>query len=327
MSAALRFISWRCAIGLVAGLVAFATPAVAENYPSRPVRIIVGQAAGSTADIAARLMGQWLSERLGQQFIIDNRPGAGQNIGAEAAIHSAPDGYTLLLSTTANATNTTLYDNLSFNFIRDTTPVGGVLWSPNVMEVNPAIPAKTVFDFIAYAKANPGKISFASGGIGTTPHLAGELFMMMTGVKMLHVSYRGTTPALADLIGGQVQVMFDALPPSIGYIKQGTLRALAITSATSSPSLPDLPTLGSSVPGYAVMSWAALVAPAQTPADIVTTLNKEINEGLADPALDDKLARLGALPMVMTPAELGKLIADDTAKWAKVIKSAGIKAE
>jgi tripartite-type tricarboxylate transporter receptor subunit TctC len=312
---------------LLAGLFSIGAASAQSDYPSHPVRIIVGQAPGSTVDIAARLIGQWLSERLGQQFIIDNRPGAGQNIGTEAALHSAPDGYTLLASTTANTGNASVYRHLNFNFIRDSEAIAGVLRVPQVVEVNPNVPAKTIAEFIAYAKANPGKIVLASGGNGTTPHLAGELFMAMTGVKMLHVPYRGTTPALNDLIAGQVQVMFDALPPSLGFIKAGQLRALAVTTTTRSPALPDIPTVTETVPGYDVSSWVAIVAPAHTPVEIVTRLNKEINSALADPAMIAKLDALGAAPMAMTPPELDKFIAAETEKWAKVVAFAGVSAE
>jgi tripartite-type tricarboxylate transporter receptor subunit TctC len=312
---------------LVGGLVSIGAAAAQSDYPSHPVRIIVGQAPGSTVDIAARLIGQWLSEHMGQQFIIDNRPGAGQNIGTEAALHSAPDGYTLLASTTANTGNASVYRHLNFNFIRDAEAIAGVLRVPQVVEINPNVPAKTIAEFIAYGKANPGGIVMASGGNGTTPHLAGELFMAMTGIKMLHVPYRGTTPALSDLIAGQVQVMFDALPPSLGFIRAGQLRALAVTTTKRSPALPDTPTVIETLPGYDVSSWVAIVAPAHTPAEIVARLNKEINSALADPAMIAKLDDLGATSMAMTPAELEKFIVDETQKWAKVVETAGISAE
>jgi tripartite-type tricarboxylate transporter receptor subunit TctC len=312
---------------LVGGLVSIGAACAQSDYPSHPVRIIVGQAPGSTVDIAARLIGQWLSQRFGQQFIIDNRPGAGQNIGTEAALHSAPDGYTLLASTTANTGNASVYRHLNFNFIRDAEAIAGVLRVPQVVEINPNVPAKTIAEFIAYGKANPGGIVMASGGNGTTPHLAGELFMAMTGIKMLHVPYRGTTPALSDLIAGQVQVMFDALPPSLGFIRAGQLRALAVTTTKRSPALPDTPTVIETIPGYDVSSWVAIVAPAHTPADIVGRLNKEINSALADPAMIAKLDDLGATSMAMTPAELEKFIVDETQKWAKVVETAGISAE
>ena len=312
---------------LVGSLLLLGQAAAQSSYPSRPVRIIVSQAPESTVDIAARLIGQWLSQRLGQQFIVDNRPGAGQNIGTEAALHSPPDGYTLLAATTANTGNASVYSNLKFNFIRDSAPVAGILRVPNVVEVNPSVPAKTIAEFIAYGKANPDKIVLASGGNGTTPHLAGELFMVMTGIKMLHVPYRGTTPALNDLLSGQVQVMFDALPPSLGFIKGGQLRALAVTTAKRSPALPDVWTVNETVPGYDVSSWTGVVAPANTPAEVIARLNKEINSALADPNIIAKLTDLGAAPMAMTPVEFGKFITDETEKWAKVVKFAGIKAE
>jgi tripartite-type tricarboxylate transporter receptor subunit TctC len=275
--------------------------------------------------MTARLLGQWLSERLGQQFIIDNRPGAGQNIGAEAALRSPPDGYTLLYATTANTINASLYDKLSFNFVRDSAPIAGSIRQSNVMVVNPSLAAKSVPDFIAYAKANPGKINMASSGNGTTPHLSGELFKAMTGVEMLHVPYRGSTPALTDLIGGRVQVMFDVLGSSIGHVKSGGLRALAVTTAARSPALPDVPTVGEFVAGYEVSSWSGFVAPTGTPVAVINTLNKEMTAALADPKVAARLAELGGEPMPMTPAEFGKLIANETEKWAKVIEAAKIK--
>ena len=297
----------------------------AQSYPSRPVRIIVALPAGSSPDIVARLMAAWLSERLGEQFIIDNRPGANGNVGTESAIRSAPDGYTLLLAIASNAVNATLYQNLNFNFVRDTAPVAGIVRIPHVMEVHPSIPAETVPEFIAYAKANPGKLNMASGGIGGTPHVAGELFKMMAGVDMLHVPYRGNPRP--DLLGGQVQVMFDTLPASIGFIRTGKLRALAVTTATRLDVLPNIPALAEFLPGYEASSWQGLAAPQSTPGEIVETLNKAINAGLADAKIRAELAHLGAVPMPMTPAEFGKFIADEVEKWAKVIKFAGIKAE
>jgi tripartite-type tricarboxylate transporter receptor subunit TctC len=284
---------------LAAGAVALPTVsriALAQTYPTRPVRIIVGFPAGGAADIVGRLMAQWLSERLGQQFIVDNRPGAGTNIAAEAVVRAAPDGYTLLWITTANASNATLYDKLNFNFIRDIAPVANINGLPFVMEVNPSFPAKTVPQFIAYAKANPGEINMASNGIGGIPHLAGELFTMMAGVNMLHVPYRGDAPALTGLLGGQVQVYFSTLPGSIGYIKAGNLRALAVTSATRSDALPDIPTVGEFVPGYEASAWQGIGAPKNTPVEIVDKLNKEINAALADPKIKSRLADLGACP-------------------------------
>ena len=297
----------------------------AQTYPARPVRIIVGLAAGGAPDIVARLMGQWLSERLGQQFIVENRPGAASNIATEVVVRAAADGYTLLLAIASNAINTTLYDNLSFNFIRDIAPVAGLVGVPNVMEVNPSVPAKTVPEFIAYAKANPGRLNMASAGVGGTPHVAGELFKAMAGVDMVHVPYRGNPRP--DLLGGQVQVMFDTLPASIEYIRTGKLRALAVTTSARSPALPDLPTVGEFLPGYEASGWQGIGAPKSTPDAIVEKLNKAINAGLADAKIKAQLANLGAIPMPMTPAEFGKLIADETEKWAKVIQAANVKPE
>lgn len=312
---------------LFAGMLSIGPAAAQVDYPSHPVRIIVGQAPGSTVDIAARLIGHWLSQRLGQQFVVENHPGAGQNIGTEVALHSAPDGYTLLAATTANTGNASVYPHLDFNFIRDSEAVAGILRVPNVVEVNPDVPAQTIAEFIAYGKANPGRIIMGSGGNGTTPHLAGELFMAMTGIKLLHVPYRGTTPALNDLLADRVQVMFDALPPSLGFIKSGQLRALAVTTKTRSPELPTVRTVSETVPGYDVSSWTGMVAPAGTPSSIVKRLNKEINSALAEPTFIANLKELGATPMVMTSAEFEKLITDETEKWAEVVKFAGIRPE
>jgi tripartite-type tricarboxylate transporter receptor subunit TctC len=311
----------------VAALPAVSRFAWAQTYPSRPVRIIVGFPAGGSGDILTRLMGQWLSDRLGQQFIIENRPGAGSNIAAEAVVKAAPDGYTLYLSSSPNAISATLYDNLNFNFIRDIAPVASISISPLVMEVNPSVPAKTVPEFVAYAKANSGKLNMASNGNGTTSHLAGELFKMMTGVNMLHVPYRGAAPALTDLIGGQVQVMFDIMASSIEHIRAGKLRALAVTTATRSEALPDVPTVGDFLLGYEANLWSGFGAPKNTPAEIVVKLNKEINAGLADPRMKARLADLGATVLALSPADFGKLIADDTEKWGKVIRAANIKPE
>jgi tripartite-type tricarboxylate transporter receptor subunit TctC len=310
-----------------AALSAAPPTARAQAYPSRPVHIILGFPAGGSSDVIARLMGQWLSERLHQPFIVDNRPGAGSNIGTEIAARANPDGYTLFWATSANAINATLYDNLNFNFIRDDRPVAGVFRVPNVLEVHPSVPVNTVPEFIAYAKANPGKLNFASGGIGATQHLAAELFKFMTGVDMRHVPYRGSAPALIDLISGQVQVMFDLVPASIGYIRAGKLRALAVTTATRSEALPDIPTIGEFVPGYEASTWNGVTVPKDTPAEIVDVLNKEINAGLADPNIKARLADLGATVLAGTPADFGKLVAEETEKWGNVIKSAGIKAE
>jgi tripartite-type tricarboxylate transporter receptor subunit TctC len=310
-----------------AALPAVSRIAKAQTYPTRPVRIIVGFAAGGGIDIIARLIGQSLSERLGQEFVIDNRPGAGGNIGTEAVVRAAPDGYTLLLAFSSNAINATLYEKLNFSFIRDIAPVAGVIRVPNVMLVNPSVPAKTVPEFIAYAKANPGKISMASGGIGTPGHVSGELFKMMAGVDMVLVPYRSGGPALTDLIAGQVQVMFPNTGASLEYVKAGKLRALAVTTAMRSEALPDLPTVAEFVPGYEASSWFGVGTPKATPAEIVEKLNKEINAGLADPRLKARLADLGGIALAGSPADFGKLIAEETEKWAKVIKFAGIKLE
>jgi tripartite-type tricarboxylate transporter receptor subunit TctC len=300
-------------------------PARALDYPTRPVHLIVGYPAGGTTDILARLVGQFLSERLGQQFIIDNRSGAGNNIGTEAVVNAAPDGYTLLLVNPANAINATLYEKLQFNFIRDITPVAGIIRVPNVMEVNPAVPVKTVAEFIAYAKANPGKVNMASSGNGTSIHVSGELFKMMTGVDMLHVPYRGSAPALTDLMGGQVQVLFDNMPSSVEYIKAGKLRPLAVTTAARSDALPGVPTVAETVPGYEASAWFGLGAPRGTPPEIVDTLNAAVNAGLADPKLKTRLADLGGSMLVGTPADFGKIIAEETEKWAKVVKFSGAR--
>ena len=317
---------------LVAGVAAAAPPllpriAKADTYPSKPVRIVVGFAPAGPNDISARLIGQWLSERLGQQFFVDNRPGAGSNIATDLVVRAAADGYTLLLVAPPAALNATLYDNLSYNFINDIAPVAGIVRVPEVMVVNPSVPAKTVPEFIAYAKANPGKVNYATAGNGSLPHVAGELFKTMTGLDLVRVGYRGGGPALIDVMGGQVQMMFEPTLSTIAYIKAGRLRALAVTSATRSPVLPEVPTLGESVPGYEATAWYGLGAPKQTPAEIVEKLNAQVNAGLSDPKLKERLADLGGDPMPMSPAEFGKLISDETKKWAEVIKSAGIKAE
>ncbi len=299
----------------------------AQAYPTRPVRLIVGVAAGGSADIVARLMGQWLSERLGQPFVIENRPGAGANIATETVVRAAPDGYTLLLVGPANTINATLYDKLSFNFIRDIAPVASFMRSPNIMEVHPSVPAKTIPEFIAYANANPGKVNMASAGSGTTNHLFGELFKLMTGVSIVHVPYRGAGPALTDLLGGQVQVMFDVMPSSIEYIRAGTLRALAVTAATRSEALPDIPAVSEFVPGYEASTWFGLGAPKNTPTEIIDNLNREINAGLTDPKIKARLGDLGATVFPRSPAEFGNLIADETEKWGKVVRVANIKPE
>ena len=315
---------------LIAGVIALpAAPhiATAQAYPTRPVRLIVGFAAGGSTDISARLIAQWLTERLGQTFVVENRGGAGSNIGTEEVVNAPPDGYTLLVGATANAINATLYNKLNFNFIRDTVPVAGIIRVPNVMEVNLSVPARSILEFIAYAKANPGKISMASGGVGASSHMSGELFKFMTGIDMVHVPYRGVAPALADLIGGQVQVMFDTMPNTIEYIKAGKLRALAVTTTTRNTAMPDLPTVAEFLPGYESSAWYGVSAPKGTPPDIVERLNREINAGLSDPKLSARLADLGGILIQGSSANFGKLIADETEKWAKVIKAANIKPE
>jgi len=310
-----------------AALLAVSRFAWAQAYPTRPVRIIVGFAPSGATDIMARLIGQWLSERLGQQFIVENRPGAASNIATEAVVNAPPDGYTLLVVTSVNAINATLYDKLSFNLIRDIAPVASIHREPFLVEVNPSVPVKTVPELIAYAKANPANINMASAGIGSGNHIAGELFKMMTGVTFVHVPYRGAGPALVDLLGGQVQVMFATMSSSIEYVRSGKLRALAVTTATRSPVLPDIPTVAEFVPGYESSFWTGVGAPKNTPAEIVDNLNKEINAALADPKLKARLAELGATALPGSPADFGRLIADETEKGAKVVKFAGVKAD
>jgi tripartite-type tricarboxylate transporter receptor subunit TctC len=310
-----------------AATLALSRTARAQAYPSRPIRLIVGFPAGGPTDITARVMAQWLSERLGQQIVIENRAGAGSNLAVEAAINAPPDGYTLLLVGATNAINATLYEKLNFNFIRDIAPVAGIIRVPLIMEVHPSVPAKTVAEFIAYAKANPGKINMGSGGIGTTLHVSGELFKMMAGVDMLHVPYRGAGPMLTDLLGGQVQVGFDPMPSSIGYVKAGQLRPLAVTTATRSEALPDVPIVADFVPGYEASTWYGVGAPKSTPADIVDRLNKEINAGLADPKLKARLTDLGGIMLTGSAAEFAAFIGEETEKWAKVVKFSGAKAE
>jgi tripartite-type tricarboxylate transporter receptor subunit TctC len=297
----------------------------AQAYPTRQVRIIVPFAPAGTTDITARLMGQWLSERLGQTFVIENRPGAGSNIGTEAVVRAPPHGYTLLLVGASAAINATLYENLKFNFVRDTTPVAGINSIPQIMNVNSSFPAKTVPEFIAYAKANPGKINMASSGSGTATHLSGELFKMMAGVDMVHVPYRGGAPALTDLLSGQVQVMFDLIPTSIEYVRSGKLRALAVTTARHSELLPYLPTVGDFVPGYEASAWQGISAPKNTPAEIVNKLNRETNAAFVDPKMKARLAELGTTPMLFTPAEFGSFVKAESEKWAKVVKFSGAK--
>ena len=299
----------------------------AQTYPTRPVHIIVGFSAGSTSDILARLMGQWLSERLGQPFVIENRTGASGNIATEAVVRAPPDGYTLLLLGSNHAINSTLFDNLNFNFIRDIVPVASIMRISGVMEENLSVPAKTVPEFIAYAKANPGKITMASAGNGTVTHVAGELFKMMTGVDMTHIPYRGAPPALTDLLGGQVQVMFDNVPTSLEYIRAGKLRPLAVTAVTRLDVLPDVPPLGDFVPGYETSLWQGIGAPKNTPTEVIDKLNTEINAALANPAMRAKLRDLGATVLPLSSADFGKLIAEETEKWGKVVKFAGLKPE
>ena len=311
----------------VAGVGAVTRNARAQSYPTRPVHIVVGFPPGQAADISARLLGQWLSERLGQSFIIDNRPGAASTIATEQVVHASPDGYTLLYVVASNYINATLKANLPYNFIRDIEPVGSITRSSLVVEVNPSVPVKSIPEFIAYAKANPGKLNMASGGIGNSTHLAGELFKMMTGINMFHVPYRGSAPALSDLISGQVQVMFDLMASSIGYIRAGQLRALAVTAAQRSEALPELPTVGDFVPGYEASTVGGIGAPKRTPTEIVNKLNTEINAALADPNLRSRYAALGSKPLPMSPIEFGKLIAAETDKWGNVIRFAGIEPE
>jgi len=315
---------------LAAGIAALPTlsrTARAEGYPTRPVRLVAGFAPGGGNDITARLVGQWLSEHLGQPIVIENRPGAATNVATEAVVNAAPDGYTLLFVPPTAAINATLYEKLNFNFIRDFAPIAGIIRIPDVMVVNPSVPARTVREFIAYAKANPGKINFASPGIGTTVHLSGELFKMMTGVDMVHVAYKGSAPSLTDLIGGQVQVSFATMPAAIEFVRTGKLRALAVTTATRSAALPDVPTVGEFVPGYEVSSWYGISARKGTPAEFIDKINKEINAGLADATMKGRLADLGGTTIAGSPDDFGKLVADETEKWAKVIRAANIKPE
>jgi tripartite-type tricarboxylate transporter receptor subunit TctC len=310
-----------------AALAAVSPIAWGQDYPSRPVRIIVGFSAGGAPDILARLMGQWLSERLGQQFVVENRTGAGSNVATEAVAHAPADGHTLLLASMGNAVNVSLYEKLNYEFMRDIAPVAGISREPLGMEVHPSFPARTVAEFISYAKANPGKINYASAGNGTSLHMAGELLKMMTGVAMVHVPYRGSAPGLTDLLGGQVQMMFSPLPPSIEYVRTGKLRALATSGAARSPALPDVPTVGEIVPGYEATAWYGIAAPRNTPAEIVEKLNREINAGLADSKLKARLAELGSSPFIGSPSDFGKHLAAETEKWGKVVKAANIKPE
>ena len=321
-----RFLS-RVLFGFVCLSLLIVADARALDYPTRTARIIVAYPPGGATDILARLFANWLSEKLNQQFIVENRPGAGNNIGTEVVVKSPPDGYTFLLVNTANTINTSLYKKLSFNFVRDVAPVAGFVRVPNVMEVNTSVPAKTVAEFIAYAKANPGKVNMASSGNGTSIHLSGELFKMMTGVNMPHVPYKGSAPALVDLMGGHVQVIFDNMPSSISQIKAGRIRALAVTTATRSPELPDVPTVGDTVPGYEASAFFGLGAPAGTPKEIIDLVNKQINGALKDPVMLKKLADLGGIPMPGTAADFGKVIVDETAKWEKVVHAANLSVD
>jgi tripartite-type tricarboxylate transporter receptor subunit TctC len=310
-----------------AALPAVARFAMAQTYPSRPVRIVVGFPAGGTSDIVARVLGQWLAERVGQQFFIENRPGAGSNLATEAVARATPDGYTLLLIGGANTINATLFDKLSFDFLRDIAPIASVFETPLVVEVNPSVPVNTIQEFITYAKTNPGKLNFATPGVGTPPHVAGELFKMTAGVNLVHVPYRGTGPMLTDLIGGQVQVAFDPLPASIEHIRAGKLHALAVTTASRSEALPNIPSAGEYVPGYVASNWYGFAAPRNTPPEIIGRLNAEINAALSDPKIKARLIELGGTPLASSPVDFAKFVTDDTAKWAKVIRAANIKPE
>jgi len=314
-------------LGAAVALPAASPIAAAETYPNRPVLLIIGYPPGGSADITARLVAQWLAERLGQPFVIENRPGAGTNLATEAAVRAAPDGYTLFLVAPANAINATLYDKLNYNFIRDIAPVAGLIRFPNVVVVHPSVPAKTIPEFIAYAKANPGKLNMASSGNGSTIQMSGELFKMLTGVNLVHVPYRGGAPALTDLLGGQVQVMFDNLPTSAEYVKSGKLRGLAVTSTARSEVLPDLPTVNEFVPGYEASAWYGIGVPKETPAEIIDKLNKVINAILADPASKARFSELGASLLPGSPVDFGKFVAQETEKWAKVVKFCGAKAD
>ncbi len=319
-----RFLQLACG---AAALPALPRAALAQAYPARPVRLMVGFAAGQAIDILARLIGQSVSERLGQQFIVENRPGAGGNIAVDVVVRAPPDGYTLLVIGANNAINSTLYEKLTFDFARDIVPVASIYRVTQVMVVNPSFPAKTIPEFIAYAKANPGKINFASASTGSVAHVTGELFKMMTGINMQHVPYRGAPPALTDLIAGQVDVMFDNLPSSIEHIRAGRLRPLGVSSKARWDGLPDVPTIGDTVPGFETSAWAGIGAPKGTPADVIEKLNKEIAAGLADPKIKARILELGGTPLTSSPAEFGKLIADESAKWGKVVKFSGAKAE
>ena len=319
-----QFLKLAAVVAAAAAVPQFAS---ALDYPTRPVRIIAGFAAGGGVDVTARLIGQWLTDRLGQSFVIENRPGAGGNIGTEAVVNAAPDGYTLLLATVPNAVNASLYEKLNFNFIRDIVPVAGVIRVPMVILLNPSVPAATVAEFISYAKANPDKVNMASAGNGSAPHMAGELFKMMAGVNLVHVPYRGQGPALTDLLGGQVQVLFAATPGTTEYITTGKLRALAVTSASRAEMLPELRTVAEFVPGYEASQWYGIGVPRNTPVEIVDKLNKEINAAIADPAMKARFAAIGGEPLPGSAAEFGKLISEETEKWGRVVRAAGIKPE
>src|SRR5215470_15439302 len=324
----MRF-SRRRFLQLAAGSAAIPAPRIAraQSYPSRPVRIIVGFAAGGAPDILARLFGQWLSERLGQPFIIENRTGAGGNVATEAVVQAPADGHTLLVTSVGNAVNATLFEKLSYNFLRDTTPVAGISREPLGMEVHPSFPAKTGSELIAYAKSNPGKINYGSAGVGSSLHMAGELFKLMAGVELVHVPYRGSPPALTDVLAGELQLMFSPLPPSIEYVRTGRLRALAVTTAARSQALPDVPVIADFVPDYEASAWYGIGAPAKTPPDTIVRLNAEINAGLADEKLKVRLTELGSVPFVLTPSQFGKHLVAETDKWSKVVHAANIKAE
>ena len=313
-------------LALLAAL-AVAGPARAADYPTRPVKWIVPYPPAGTTDVLARIVAQWLTEKMGQPFVVENKPGAGNNLGVEAVVNAPPDGYTMLLVNPANGINATLYKNLSFNFMRDIAPVAGLVRTPNVMEVTNSLPVQSVQEFIAYCKANPGKLNMASSGSGTSVHLSGELFKFMTGCDMVHVPYKGAGPALTDLIGGQVHVLFDNLPSSVGHIKGGKVRALAVTSEQREPSMPQLPTVGDTVPGYEATAWFGIGMPKGTPREIIEKVNAEVNRALADPKMRDRLAELGGKPIAGTPDDFGKVIAAETAKWEKVVISSGAKVE
>ncbi|MEO8524110.1 MAG: tripartite tricarboxylate transporter substrate binding protein [Caldimonas sp.] len=319
----------RIALALAAllGVLAGPATALAADYPTRPVKFVVPYTPAGTTDVLARIVAQWLTEHMGQSFVVENKPGAGNNLGVDYVVNSPPDGYTMLLVNPANGINATLYKNLTFNFIRDIAPVAGLVRTPNVMEVTPSLPVKTVAEFIAYCKANPGKINMASSGSGTSVHLSGELFKSMTGCDMLHVPYKGAGPALIDLMGGQVQVIFDNLPSSVGHIKSGKLRALGVTSQEREPSLANLPTVGETVPGYEATAWFGIGMPKNTPKDIIEKVNAEVNRALANPKFRERMAELGGKPIAGTPEDFGKIIASETAKWEKVVNASGAKIE